>query len=342
MVGPRDDCFRQDDVRIAAIIPLYNGALYITRSLESVLNQTLPPTEIIVVDDGSTDNGPEIVEKLAQEHPIKLLRKPNGGQASARNFGIANSNCDLIALLDQDDLWYSNHLQMLIKPFLRPRIVELGWVYSNLDEIDVQGRLIARSVLRLQEDIQHPKRDLRGCLSTDMFVLPSASLMSRRAFDAVGGFDERLRGYEDDDLFLRMFRAGYDNVFLNRALSQWRVFSGSASFSARMAISRMLYFRKLLAEFPDEPDQGRFWGRDILAPRFFPQLIGEFTSAVRRRDSEVVRTSLEDLQFASRYHNRRVRTAMNVLLPVFRIPSVARAAIMAQSAIRPLTRRVLS
>ena len=82
--------------------------------------------------------------------------------------------------------------------------------------------------------------------------------MSRRAFDAVGGFDERLRGYEDDDLFLRMFSAGYDNVFLNRALSQWRVFSGSASFSARMAISRMLYFRKLLAEFPDEPDQGRF------------------------------------------------------------------------------------
>ena len=137
MVGSQDDCFRQDDVRIAAIIPLYNGALYITQSMEKRMNQTLPPAEIIVVDDGSTDNGPEIVEKLAQEHPIKLLRKPNGVRLPARNFGIANSNCDLIALLDQDDVWYSHHLQMLIKPFLRPRIVELGWVYSNLDEIDL-------------------------------------------------------------------------------------------------------------------------------------------------------------------------------------------------------------
>ncbi len=341
MVAPRHDCFRKEDVRIAAIIPLYNGAAYITQAIESVLNQTLPPGEIIVIDDGSTDDGAAIVEKIAQEHPIKILRKPNGGQASARNFGIANSNCDLIALLDQDDVWYCNHLEVLVRPFLRPRAIELGWVYSNLDEIDQQGRLTARSALRFQDNIQHPKRDIHGCLSTDMFVLPSASMISRRAFDAVGGFDERLRGYEDDDLFVRMFSAGYDNIYLNQGLSQWRVFPGSASFSGRMATSRMLYFRKLLAEFPNEPGQGRIWDRDVLIPRFFPQFVGEFTSALRRKDPELIRTSLEDLQFAARYHNRTVRTIMNVLLPVFRVPAFARAALMAQSAIRPLTRRIL-
>ena len=95
---------RCEDVRIAAIIPLYNGAPYIHEAIENVLRQTLPPTEIIVVDDGSTDNGPQIVEQLAREHPIKLLHRPNGGQSSARNFGIAQSNCDLIAMLDQDDV----------------------------------------------------------------------------------------------------------------------------------------------------------------------------------------------------------------------------------------------
>ncbi len=132
---------RREDVRIAAIIPLYNGAPYIRRAIESVLRQSLPPTGIIVVDDGSTDNGPQVVEKLARGHPINLLHKPNGGQGSARNFGIARSSCDLIALLDQDDVWYCNHLERLARFFLEPRAIELGWAYSNVDEIDRAGAL---------------------------------------------------------------------------------------------------------------------------------------------------------------------------------------------------------
>jgi glycosyltransferase involved in cell wall biosynthesis len=79
------------DLSIAAIIPLYNGARWIEQSIKSVLAQTLVPDEFIVVDDGSTDDGPRIVERLAQSHPIRLLRKPNGGQSSARNFGVAHS-----------------------------------------------------------------------------------------------------------------------------------------------------------------------------------------------------------------------------------------------------------
>lgn len=94
---------RLAQLRIAAIIPLYNGGRFIREALESVLAQTLPPAEIVVVDDGSTDNGPDIVAEMAATHPISLLRKPNGGQASARNFGIAETSSELIALLDQDD-----------------------------------------------------------------------------------------------------------------------------------------------------------------------------------------------------------------------------------------------
>jgi glycosyltransferase involved in cell wall biosynthesis len=218
---------RRENVRIAAIIPLYNGAPYIRQAIASVLQQSLPAAEIIVVDDGSLDDGPQIVEQLARDHPINLLRKPNGGQGSARNFGVANATCELIALLDQDDVWYCNHLERLARPFSDTRPVELGWAYSNLDEIDEQGRLIVRSALRLFDNVPHPKRDVRGCLCADMYVLPSASLISRKAFAAVGGFDERLRGYEDDDLFLRLFRAGYDNAFVDEALSQWRIFRGA-------------------------------------------------------------------------------------------------------------------
>src|ERR1700683_4722178 len=95
---------RNVDLSIAAIIPLYNGATWIEQSIRSVLSQTLPPDELIIVDDGSTDDGPNIVARLAQDNPlIKLLHKENGGQSSARNFGVRHSNSNLIALLDQDD-----------------------------------------------------------------------------------------------------------------------------------------------------------------------------------------------------------------------------------------------
>ena len=132
------------------------------------------------------------------------MRKSNGGQSSARNFGVRHAimACQLIALLDQDDMWYPQHLERLIEPFLQtPTGSELGWVYSDLDEVDTDGLMIFHQFLRTLPT-QHPKRSLFSALQDDMFVLPSASMIARKAFDAVGGFDERLSGYEDDDLFL--------------------------------------------------------------------------------------------------------------------------------------------
>src|SRR4051812_47059696 len=105
------------DLAITAVIPLYNGAEVIEAAPRSVLTQNLPPAKIHVVDGGSTDNGPEIVALMAREHDITLFRKKNGGQSSARNLGIANSDTPLIALLDQDDTWYPHHLAELVKPF---------------------------------------------------------------------------------------------------------------------------------------------------------------------------------------------------------------------------------
>jgi len=182
---------------------------------------------------------------------------------------------------------------------------------------------VMRSALRLFPRVQHPKHDLHGCLCTDMYVLPSASLISRKAFDAVGGFDERLRGYEDDDLFLRLFRTGYDNVFVDEALSQWRIFSRSSSYSPLMARSRMLFFRKLIAEFPDEPARNRFWRRGVLLPRFFPHAVAEFANALRDRDRERVRSTLEDLRFVVSHHDWRIRAAVELLAPLTRVPGAA-------------------
>jgi glycosyltransferase involved in cell wall biosynthesis len=287
---------------ITAIIPLYNGRDFIKSAVESVLAQTLPPTELIIVDDGSTDHGADIVEQLAQSHPLKLLRKANGGQSSARNHGVANSGGDLIALLDQDDIWYPDHLRELVKPFMEQRPVELGWAYSNLDEMDREGMLIGHNVLD-NCTTPHPKDNLFTCLREDMFILPTSSMISRTAFEALGGFDESLSGYEDDDLFLRMFRAGYDHVYIERALARWRVHATSASYSKRMAISRMLFARKLLRDFPDDTSNRRYFRRDLIAPRFLPQAIVEARKALRSQDTATIDTCIADVELLRQHIN---------------------------------------
>lgn len=279
---------------IAAVIPLYNGARYIEEALRSVLAQRLKPNEIIVVNDGSTDEGPAIVERMAIDHPITLLHKQNGGQSSARNLGIRHCGCDLIALLDQDDIWYPNHLDKLVQPFMRSGRMELGWTYSNLDEVDENGCIIRFSVLDISAS-SHPKESLFDCLSRDMFILPSASLISRKAFLDVGAFDESLSGYEDDDLFIRLFRAGYDHRYVPMSLSRWRIYSASTSFSPRMARSRMIFARKLLKNFADDPFNNRFYSRDLIAPRFLESAIVEARRALKRGDPEMIKTSLADV-----------------------------------------------
>src|SRR5664279_4618182 len=113
-------------ITIAAVIPLYNGAEFIEEAIRSVIEQIEPAEEIIVVDDGSTDNGRSIVENLATEHPITLLCKPNGGQSSARNMAVEHTHCSHIAFLDQDDAWYQDHIQTLKTPFLDARVNNLA------------------------------------------------------------------------------------------------------------------------------------------------------------------------------------------------------------------------
>ncbi len=328
------------DHSIVAIIPLYNGARWIEQSIRSVLAQTLAPDEFIVVDDGSTDDGPRIVERLAQSHPVRLLRKPNGGQSSARNFGVAHSNSALIALLDQDDAWYPHHLATLVKPFRKQRGVPLGWVYSNLDEIDESGRMVNKRLLHLISG-ENPKRSLGGCLSNDMFVLPSASLISRGAFEAVGGFDECLCGYEDDDLFLRLFRAGYDNIFIDEPLSRWRIYQTSTSYTSRMARSRMIYALKLFEQFPDNRVRRQYWSRDCLAPRFLSPTLGDYVRALELRDADMFRTAVAHLQILLPHLSIKRRLILSVALTCLGRFALALAAYKARGIVQPIARKLL-
>jgi glycosyltransferase involved in cell wall biosynthesis len=307
---------RKTNITVAAIIPLYNGAPFIREALESVIAQTEPADEIIVVDDGSTDDGAgaAIVREMAKIHPIRLLTKENGGQGSARNFGIAECKSTHIALLDQDDIWYADHLAILKAPFLEGR--NLGLVYANLDLIDRNGRMLVRSWVD-QHGSPHPKRSLSDCLRHDMCILPGASLFTREAFEKAGRFDERLRGYEDDDLFVRMFSACVQSIYLKEdVVSKWRIYTGSTSYSPHMAKSRIIYFHKLIESYPDDPRMNMYWSRDAIGPHFFHILYGEFIDASRTRDLPRLMRAWSDISEVVPVMPRRLRRRIALVSPI--------------------------
>jgi glycosyltransferase involved in cell wall biosynthesis len=272
---------------------------------------------------------------MAREHNIMLIRKHNGGQSSARNMGVQNSTSSLIAFLDQDDGWYPRHLEMLARPFQKNHHgLPLAWVYSNLDVVDEQGRMVWRNYAT-EIYVEHPKRHLTRCLSEDMHILPSATMIRRDAFESVGGFDERLSGYEDDDLFLRLFCDRWNNIFLPESLSFWRRNPSSAAHSPRMATSRMIYAHKLLNNFPDNPTFGWFFGRDYIAPRFFfKTLLPIFTEAVQRGDREVIRRIYADMQEFTPFLGRRARLVMRMLAPMTYSPAGLRMALRGRRILR--------
>lgn len=313
------------DLSIVAIIPLYNGEKYIEQAIRSVLSQTDPPDEFIIVDDGSTDDGPQIVKTLAAQYPlIQYVRKENGGQSSARNFGVENSTSELIALLDQDDYWYSTHLEELVKPFLKNWGIPLGWSYSNLDEIDSNGQMIMRSMLNANSS-PHPKSSLMECLSYDMMILPGAALISREAFDDVGGFDVNLIGFEDDDLFLRMFLAGYENIYINNPLSRWRVYSGSTSYKPEFWNSRMFYFRKQVALFPPDHFRGIDYASRKISPKFFKAIVSDLVRRSILNDDSILRDrAYLDISEVSKHMSPRWKFISGITLIFMRMPFALR------------------
>jgi glycosyltransferase involved in cell wall biosynthesis len=280
---------------ISAIIPVFNGRRFLKAAVASVLRQTLRPCELLLVDDGSSDGSCD--EYLAPNPnspvPIRVIRRPNGGQSAARNTAASEATGSLLAFLDQDDIWYPHHLKDLSA--LMKQDDRLGWVYSDLDEIDAEGLLFARSIV--QRMAAHPKERIIDLLMGDMFVVPSASLVRKSAFFSVGGFDECLSGYEDDDLFLRLFRNGYANRFLPQGTVQWRLYPGSASTTSRMAKSRRIYVRKLIAMFPDDRVHMRFFTRDLIAPRFLRAAIAGFARALAAGDAELLRLHREEARY---------------------------------------------
>ncbi|MHC5306249.1 glycosyltransferase family 2 protein [Bartonella sp. LJL80] len=272
---------KQQDRSVAVIIPYYNGSKYIERSAKSVLEQTIKPDEFVVVDDGSTPEEAAFLDKIGAQMGFTVLHKENGGQGSARNFGVAHTKSRFISFLDQDDFYLLQHIEILLDEVVwdDPRF---GWVYGDLYEADEEGNIILTDIVTRYTKDSHPKKNIYSMLRNDMFVLPSASLICRTAYEDVGGFDPQFTGYEDDDLFLRLFRSGWSNYFTPKSVTVWCVNSNSTSYSIKMSRSRLRYIKKICENFPEEDRLGRSYIRDCLVPRFMDTIIKEARFAVAK------------------------------------------------------------
>jgi glycosyltransferase involved in cell wall biosynthesis len=199
--------------KVSVIIPAYNAALYVRQAIESVLAQTYPDYEIIVVDDGSTDDTPVIAQQFGSA--IRYIRQTNLGLSAARNTGIRNAQTAVIALLDADDLWEPEFLEVMLS--LLAKHPQAAGVYCGFQYINAQGNVVGKPSLR----VVSPEKFYYTQVYLGNWLAPCAVLFHRRLAEQVGLFDEALKALEDKDLWIRL-SALHPFVGLPLALVRYR------------------------------------------------------------------------------------------------------------------------
>lgn len=184
---------------VSVIIPLYNKAAYILRAVRSALAQHPAPAEVLVIDDGSTDNGPEILGELKDERCLRVVRQANTGEGAARNRGLAEMRGDLAAFLDADDEWLPGHLRNLLElARLYPRAGLFGTGYRTVyaTGAQVETRAAGTSPVLLQDYFA----TARGGFCLHISSCAAWKVEARQA----GGFKEREPLGADLEFFARM------------------------------------------------------------------------------------------------------------------------------------------
>lgn len=204
---------------VSVVITSYNYGNYLASAVESVLCQSLQDFEIIIIDDGSTDNTQAVSESFLSDSRIRYVYQTNAGQPKAKNRGIAESAGKLIAFLDADDVWMPTKLEKQIALF---DDAEVGVVFSRRKWIDPDGNELPGNerTLRRGEILDH--------IFIDNFICFSSSVIRRSYLEEVGYFDETLPMGIDYDLWIRMSaRCKFD--FVDAPLVKYR--TGHANLS---------------------------------------------------------------------------------------------------------------
>lgn len=217
---------------VSLIIAAFNAAPYIERALASVEQQTRPPDEVIVIDDGSTDETGGRAEAFASRSALNVitLRQSNKGLAATRNVGIQQARGELIGFLDADDVIYPEFMERTLHGI--ERHPDWAACFTDRDVVDARGQVMAK-------DLDHPafkriqSRDVgdgfRELCDPGLFCkivpgnpIPMTIIVRREAIDSIDGFDEALRFAEDRFFLLKMVKRGWKFGFVDRPLGTWQ------------------------------------------------------------------------------------------------------------------------
>jgi glycosyltransferase involved in cell wall biosynthesis len=172
---------------VSVIVPLYNGAAFLTEAIESIWQQTYHPVEIIIVDDGSTDSGPQIIKDFGNR--VQSIRQNNSGPAAARNVGLQMAHGEIIAFLDADDLWPPDKLSIQMQCLVDNPHIEM--VMGQIQVIELPDATRREHRFNIDQE-------------TAVNLHLGGALFKASVFDKVGLFDESMRYSEDVDLFMRI------------------------------------------------------------------------------------------------------------------------------------------
>jgi glycosyltransferase involved in cell wall biosynthesis len=241
---------------VSVVIATRNYGHYLAGAIHSVLKQTVSDLEVIVVDDGSTDDTADVIRPFLVDSRVRYLRTDGLGQSRAKNLGILQARGPLVAFLDGDDEWLPTKLERQLPQFAEPTI---GVVYSRRTLMDSAGRELRAS----------PATLARGNIYDIMLVQNpicfSSVVVRKEVFEAVGLFDPTLPLAIDYDLWLRVARHfAFD--YVDEPLVRYR--TGHANLSSRiterlagvLAILRRSLGRRRNAETADSTAQGEAWG----------------------------------------------------------------------------------
>lgn len=220
---------------VAVVIPTYNYGRFLADAIRSVLDQTRPPSEIIVVDDGSTDETPVVVTAFGKE--VRYIHQDNAGICATRNRGVSESTSEIIAFLDADDTWEPTNLEKQLARFESDG--EIGLVHCAMREFDNETGETIRFYMEGGED---GVADNLLLWEGPVIVGPGGGVtVSRKAFDHVGGFDTRMKVGEDWDFCYRVARL-FKVAFVTEPLVNYRNHNACAHRNVENMESGMLMF----------------------------------------------------------------------------------------------------
>jgi glycosyltransferase involved in cell wall biosynthesis len=244
---------------LSILMPAYNASATIVAAVTSVLKQTETELELIVVDDGSTDDTAAIVRRLGEHDArIRLLRQENCGLAAARNTAFSCSSGEYVCLLDADDLLLSEYVATMKRTL--DAVPSAAFAYTDAWVLDDESRRIRRDTvmarwLPTEGPAARPELLLRQLLVQN-FVFVSTTIR-RSILESVGGFDERLRRAEDYELWLRILGRGGSAVRVAEPLALYRARRGSLSSDRGAMLQALADVYRIVAEEHETDDEAR-------------------------------------------------------------------------------------